>query len=45
MSSIKKQALRGTAWTIAGYGVSQVLRLGSNLILTRLIAPDVVLWP
>lgn len=41
MSSIKKQALRGSVWTIAGYGVSQVLRLGSNLILTRLIAPDV----
>lgn len=39
MSSLKKQALRGTIWTIAGYGASQVLRLGGNLILTRLLEP------
>lgn len=31
--------MRGAAWTIAGYGASQVLRLGSNLILTRLLFP------
>jgi len=40
MSSIKKLAIRGTIWTIASYGTSQVLRLGSNLILSRLLAPD-----
>jgi O-antigen/teichoic acid export membrane protein len=39
MSSIKKLALRGTIWTIASYGTSQVLRLGSNLILARLLDP------
>lgn len=39
MSSIKKLAIRGTLWTIAGYGASQVLRLGGNLILTRLLEP------
>ncbi|HEY9742005.1 MAG TPA: oligosaccharide flippase family protein [Coleofasciculaceae cyanobacterium] len=39
MSSIKKLAIRGTIWTIAGYGASQVLRLGGNLILTRLLEP------
>ena len=39
MSSLKKQAIRGTIWTIAGYGASQVLRLGGNLILTRLLEP------
>jgi len=27
-------------WTIASYGLSQVLRLGSNLILTRLLVPE-----
>jgi O-antigen/teichoic acid export membrane protein len=41
MSSVKKLAIRGTVWTIAGYGASQLLRFGSNLILTRLVAPDV----
>ncbi len=39
-SSLKKQAIRGTIWTIAGYGMSQVLRFGSNLILTRLLMPE-----
>jgi O-antigen/teichoic acid export membrane protein len=41
MSSVKKLAIRGTIWTIAGYGSSQILRFGSNLILTRLVEPDV----
>jgi O-antigen/teichoic acid export membrane protein len=42
MSSVtlKKQAIKGTAWTIFGYGTSQSLRLGSNLILTRLLVPE-----
>lgn len=39
MTSLKKLAIRGTVWTIAGYGASQILRLGSNLILTRLLFP------
>ncbi len=38
-SSLKKLAIRGTIWTIAGYGASQILRFGSNLILTRLLEP------
>ena len=40
MSSLRKKAIQGTVWTIAGYGASQVLRLGSNLILTRLLLPE-----
>lgn len=40
MSSLKKLALRGGMWTILGYGVSQVLRFGSNVILTRLLIPE-----
>lgn len=40
-SSLKKKAIRGTAWTIIGYGGSQSLRLVSNLILTRLLVPEV----
>jgi O-antigen/teichoic acid export membrane protein len=41
MSSIKQRALKGVFWTIATYGVSQVLRFGSNLVLTRLLLPEI----
>jgi O-antigen/teichoic acid export membrane protein len=41
MSSLKKQAIRGTIWTFAGYGLSQGIRLVSNLILTRLLVPQI----
>lgn len=37
--SLKKLAIQGTVWTLAGYGASQILRFGSNLILTRLLEP------
>ncbi len=40
MTSLKKLAISGTVWTIAGYGASQILRFGSNLILTRLLFPQ-----
>jgi O-antigen/teichoic acid export membrane protein len=40
MTSLKTQAIRGIIWTIIGYGSSQGLRLVSNLILTRLLFPD-----
>lgn len=33
-------ALRGSLWTIGGYGAGQVVRLGSSLILTRLLFPE-----
>lgn len=39
MSSLKQKAIRGTIWTIAGYGGASLLRLTNNLILTRLLAP------
>lgn len=38
--SVKKLAIRGTIWTIVGYGGSQILRFGSNLVLTRLLFPE-----
>jgi O-antigen/teichoic acid export membrane protein len=37
--SIKKLAIRGSLWTIAGFGGGQVLRFASNLLLTRLLFP------
>src|SRR5258708_36511693 len=33
--------LRGTIWTIGAYGISQVLRLVTNIFLARLLAPDI----
>ena len=38
--SLRSQALKGTIWTVIGFGASQVLRLGSNLILARLLVPE-----
>jgi O-antigen/teichoic acid export membrane protein len=40
MSSEKKLALKGAAWTIVSYGSSQIIRFASNLILTRLLVPE-----
>lgn len=41
MVSIKQLALRGVFWTIASYGISQIIRFGSNLVLTRLLFPEI----
>ena len=40
MRSLKQKAIWGTVWTLLGYGSSQGLRLVSNLILTRLLFPE-----
>jgi O-antigen/teichoic acid export membrane protein len=37
--SLRQRAISGTLATVAGFGASQVLRLGSNLILSRLLFP------
>jgi O-antigen/teichoic acid export membrane protein len=36
----KSIAVRGALWSVLGFGVGQVIRFGTNLILTRLLAPD-----
>lgn len=38
---MKARAVRGTALSMVGFGGSQVLRLASNLILTRILFPEV----
>ncbi|HHW33142.1 MAG TPA: oligosaccharide flippase family protein [Paracoccus solventivorans] len=38
---LEQRALRGSLWTIVGFGSSQGLRLASNLILTRLLFPEI----
>src|SRR3954453_16168807 len=38
---ITRRALAtGTVWTIAAYGVVQIVRFVTNIVLTRLLAPD-----
>lgn len=39
-TDVKRRAVTGATWTVAGYGAQQFLRFASNLLLTRLLAPD-----
>ncbi len=39
--SLKTRALHGSMWSTVGFGGSQLLRLLSNLLLTRLLFPEV----
>jgi len=39
-SSLKKLAIRGTLWTVFSYGLSNVLRLAGNIVLSRLLFPE-----
>jgi O-antigen/teichoic acid export membrane protein len=38
--TLKQRVLKSGSWTLVGYGVNQTLRLGGNLILTRLLFPE-----
>ena len=39
-STLKRRLLGAARWTLAGHFIAQALRLCSNLILTRMLAPD-----
>jgi O-antigen/teichoic acid export membrane protein len=38
--SFKQRVLSAGIWSLAGYGCNQLLRFGSNLLMTRLLVPD-----
>lgn len=38
---LRARVLRGTGLTLVGFGGAQVLRLGGNLVLTRILFPEV----
>lgn len=38
--TLKRRVLKGSLWTFVGHSASQILRLVSNLILTRLLFPE-----
>jgi O-antigen/teichoic acid export membrane protein len=40
LSSLRKRALNGTAWTIGSYATGTILRLVSNIILSRILVPQ-----
>jgi O-antigen/teichoic acid export membrane protein len=39
-SALMRLAGQGTAWTLTAYGAAQVIRLGGNILLTHLLAPQ-----
>ena len=39
-TTLKHRALRAARWSLAGYGLSQAIRLGGNLVMTRLLVPE-----
>ncbi|HEX4124952.1 MAG TPA: oligosaccharide flippase family protein, partial [Tepidisphaeraceae bacterium] len=38
--SLRSRAIRSSAWTMFSYGGNTILRLGGNLVLTRLLTPQ-----
>lgn len=40
LPTLRQRVFRAGRWSFAGYGLSQAIRLGSNLLMTRLLAPD-----
>jgi O-antigen/teichoic acid export membrane protein len=38
--TLKNRVFIAGGWSVAGYGLSQAIRLGSNLLMTRLLVPD-----
>src|SRR2546421_7848298 len=39
-SSLKALVIKGSAWTIAGHGAGELIRLAKSLVLTRLLFPE-----
>src|SRR5262245_20320582 len=38
--SLKRRVIAASVWSLSGYALSQVIRFGSNLIMTRLLMPE-----
>ena len=38
--TLKQRIIRAGSWTLAGHGLGQVIRLASNLVMTRLLVPE-----
>lgn len=40
LPTLRQRVFRAGGWSFAGYGFSQAIRLGGNLVMTRLLAPE-----
>jgi len=40
MTVLTRQLLKGSLWTIGAFGLGQAIRLGTNVVLARLLAPE-----
>ena len=40
LPTLRQRVFRAGGWSFAGYGLSQAIRLGGNLLMTRLLAPE-----
>ncbi len=40
-ASLRSRIIDASVWSLVGYGLSLILRFGSNLLLTRLLVPEV----
>ncbi|MBE9563541.1 MAG: oligosaccharide flippase family protein [Proteobacteria bacterium] len=40
LAILKRLAIRGSIWIMIGFGISQVMRFGGNIVLTRLLSPE-----
>lgn len=38
--SLRQRTLKASVWTVFGFGLSQIIRFGSNLLMTRLLLPE-----
>lgn len=38
--TLRRRVLDAAGWSLAGYALSQTIRFGSNLLMTRLLAPE-----
>jgi O-antigen/teichoic acid export membrane protein len=38
--TLKQRAIRAGVWSFAGFGLSQAVRLGGSLVMTRLLVPE-----
>src|SRR5215831_13914608 len=38
--SLKQRVLNAGTWSLAGYGLNQAIRFGTNLLATRLLVPE-----
>jgi O-antigen/teichoic acid export membrane protein len=39
-TTLRQRVMNAGAWSIAGYGINLVIRFGTNLLLTRMLAPE-----